>query len=85
MITMRGSGGEIRTGCRVAARLKRWAIANDVLTADDAEVDDFWAEDPGPKSVCLQIGNSQWTWRDVTVACWRPTLTVAVPGAPERR
>jgi hypothetical protein len=85
MIRMRGTGGEIRTGCRVAARLKRWAIENDVLQAEGAEVDDFWADDPGPKSVRLRIGESEWTWRDVNVMTWRPTLVATVPGSPERR
>lgn len=85
MVTMRGSGGEIRTGCRVAARLKRWEIANDLLRAEGAEVDDFWADDAGPKSLVLRLGGTQFVWRDITVNAWRPTLIASVPGAPERR
>jgi hypothetical protein len=83
-IKLRGTGGELRHGYRVAARLKQWEITYGVLTSPDADIDTFWANEEGAKSLRLIIGRSEWTWRDVKVSGLTPTLIVDVSGPVER-
>lgn len=83
-IRMRGTGGELKVGYQVAARLGSWDIAHDVLTSPGAKVDPFWSGEPGSRSLRLVIGNTVWTWNDVRVSSYDP-LTVDVSGTPDRR
>jgi hypothetical protein len=85
MVRMQGAGGELRVGYAVAARLKRWSIAYDVLEAPDAEIDPYWGSEPGERSLRIKVGSSVWTWKGVDVVSLSPTLSVRLLEAPQKR
>ncbi len=83
MIRMRGTGGELRVGGVVAARLHRWTLENEVVVAD-ADIDEFWFTAEGRRSLRVTIGGSLYVWNDVVVS-GEQTLSIRLSGKPEVR
>ncbi|HET9025196.1 MAG TPA: hypothetical protein VFN64_11525 [Burkholderiaceae bacterium] len=84
-IAMRGAGGELRVGYAIAARLRRWEIVGDELVVHEADVDPFWGEAEGRRSVHLAFGRSWWVWRDAEVLSMEMPLRVRLVGSPVTR
>ena len=85
MVVINGRGGEIKVGYKVCAQLGTWNLSADSLTANDCTVDSFWIEQPGSKTLRLQMKNCIWQWRDADVSVAGTTLFVRVSGSPEQR
>lgn len=85
MIVINGHGGDVRVGYQVCARLQRWQLSAGTLTANDVDVDPYWIEQPGAKSLRLPMKSGTWTWRDVDASVMGTTLLVRVSGSPEQR
>jgi hypothetical protein len=85
VVVINGYGGEVRVGYKVCVRLRAWQLNADMLTADDVEIDPYWVEQPGMKSLRLSMKNTTWTWRDVNPTVAGKSLFVRVSGSPEQR
>lgn len=85
-LTVQGVRGELRHGYRVAAALGTWTFSSEThkVTAEIAEKDDVWFDEPGPKTIRLRVGTEWWEWA-VQPDLHGNGLVAVVAGAPRVR
>ena len=84
-----GSGGEVRVGHQVAARLGDWTLTRTRTTPEpeyDATAtvvwsDSFWRQQR-PMRLELAIGNRRWGWSDLDPVLGEQSLAAVLVGGP---
>jgi len=91
-VRIRGEGGEVRAGARVAATLGPWTLERPpdrlsggswVLAAAVRQRDAFWSAHGGRFDLVLPAGSVAWIYRGVGVAWGEQAVSISGIGKPE--